>query len=99
MNRKHEDSAMCWCRPKVEQQCRTCRGHGVEEGSDLALPCWRCHGVGWLPGHPDDTGLLIIHRDIDEADVEQPAVACRGILLVLIAAAILLVAAAMVVFR
>lgn len=98
MKRKHDtNSALCWCGPELQARCRICGGRGREDGSEVDLPCWRCHGEGWVEGHPEETGLVVIHQDVDDADLEQPAVACRGLLIVGFAFALLVILAAVAV--
>lgn len=63
MKRKHiTDSPLCWCGPKLEKPCQICLG---EDDGGLALPCWRCHGLGMVAAGPRDSNPLVIHRDLD----------------------------------
>lgn len=98
MKRKHDtDSAMCWCGPKLEKPCRICVG---EDDGGLRLPCWKCHGRGMVDGHPEESGLHVIHNDVDEDDeISPPGSGCGTIgLIVAIAAALLVAVIAMGVF-
>ena len=67
MKLQHDtDSAFCWCKPTLQRTCPQCRGNGRQSGSWAAECCWRCNGVGFVGAGPEDSGLLVIHRRVEE---------------------------------
>lgn len=75
MKRSHDtNSSDCWCRPRLERPCRSCRGMGYEPGQSKVYLCWRCGGAGMVKAHPEESGILVIHND----PPEEPGLAAQG---------------------